>query len=396
MPLSQNSQLLVQTLEATPLLDGRFQNLKLVNFDALNDIKKGCFSLVFSAYDAVENATVALKFYDIDPALFYDPYRRNAFLREHEILQLLQSKERCLQLAAPMAVYDFSLPTPSGVAATFPCQYFGIQWLDQEIESFFYRQQDCDTLDKLRLFNEILLAVEALHRHEVFHRDLKPDNLRACEVLQKRIVVAIDLGTAARFSSGYIQQHYTVPVGAIGYAAPEAICGLAAHRYLAPYTDIYALGCLLFELFNPGLFFHELVSRNPKYQAILLGLSSYVQGVTTEPHQLLEWKKGIARFAAGVNLVDIEATGSSVPPGIVPLLNDLLHALTHTNFANRPRNLEWVRSRVWSAIRCLENQKLYARALMARRERRRLVEEKLRKKAERLQTVLATAKNAIK
>ena len=88
MPLSHNSQLLVDTLEAMPLLDGRFEKIKLVNFDSFTDQKRGCFSLVFSAHDVVDDAHVAQKFYDIDPLAMNDSYPRNAYRREHEILQV--------------------------------------------------------------------------------------------------------------------------------------------------------------------------------------------------------------------------------------------------------------------------------------------------------------------
>jgi serine/threonine protein kinase len=36
-----------------------------------------------------------------------------------------------------------------------------------------------DTVEKLRLYHDIVLAIEALHSKQVYHRDLKMDNLRA-------------------------------------------------------------------------------------------------------------------------------------------------------------------------------------------------------------------------
>lgn len=384
-PLSDNSKLLIQALEAEENLEGRFEKLKFVNFDSANDEKRGCFSLVFQAHDCVENEIVALKFYDINPQLFLNEYRRNAFVREHQILQTLMGKERCLQLASALSTYNFNIPTTEGgPVITVPCQYFAVAWIDNEIDGYFLQQEKFEAAEKLRLFNEIVLAVEALHRYEVFHRDLKPDNLRAYENALKRIVVAIDLGTAARFTSKYIQNDYGHQVGALAYASPEARAGLAPHRQLAPYNDVYALGCLLFELFNRDLFFRALQTSNPKYETVLVGLQTYLSGAKNEVEQKALWGRGLATLSKGVAPVEIEGFGGSVPAGVAPQINGLMQRMTHVDYAIRPLNLEWVRQRVWSVIRCLENERQYQHRLRLRREYRRLRLEKISARQKRL------------
>lgn len=382
MTLSQNSQLLVDSLEAMPLLNGRYEKIKLVNFDSFNNEKRGCFSLVFSAHDIVEDVPVALKFYDIDPQWINNDYRRRAFRREHDILQVILNKERCLQLSSALSTYDLDITISPGNYATFPCEYFAIEWIEDDIDDYFYRQDQFDPLDKLHLFNELTLAVEALHRCEVCHRDLKPDNLRQYQNALKRVVVAIDLGAAARISSGYLQQNYQHQVGALAYSAPEAICGLAGHRKLAPFTDCYALGCLLFELFNRDLFYRALLSKNPRYQAIQAVMGTQLQGITKEAEQFIAWKRALSRFSAGVEPVRIDGHGSTVPPGIASLLNEVLRSLTHVDFSNRPIDLEWVRVRTWAAIKSLQNEYLYQRRLALSKEMRRRRIEKQRQKAD--------------
>jgi hypothetical protein len=81
MALDPNSQLLVDTLEALPLLEGRFANIRLVNRIS-GQPKRGVLSLVFRAEDKVEGRFVALKFFDLDVAVAFDKYRNNAFARE--------------------------------------------------------------------------------------------------------------------------------------------------------------------------------------------------------------------------------------------------------------------------------------------------------------------------
>ncbi|WP_186210034.1 protein kinase family protein [Burkholderia gladioli] len=207
MPLSSNSQFLVDALIAEPLVAGRFKNLKLVNYNSVADQRQGCFSLVFSADDELTGDRVALKFFDLDPKFFGDKYRRAAFDREEEILQSLVGKGRCLQLVAHMDQYTLTVPTANGQSVVFPCKFFAVQWLEDSIDDYFLGN-DVEAVKKLKLFNEIVLAVEALHRNEIFHRDLKADNLRSFQLNLKKLVIAIDLGTAARFASGVISQSY--------------------------------------------------------------------------------------------------------------------------------------------------------------------------------------------
>lgn len=389
MSLSQNSQILVKELEATSLLDGRFEHIKLVNLNSFTNVKRGCFSLVFSAHDIVEDVPVALKFYDIHPTLMTDDYRRSCFRREHDILQILLNKKRCLQLASALNTYELIIPIGNGNNATFPCEYFAVEWIKDDIDHFFFRQEIIDPLDKLYLFNELILAVESLHHHEVFHRDLKPDNLRQYEKALKRVVVAIDLGTAARFSSDAIQSGYQHPVGASWYAAPEANHGLAGHRKLARYTDYYALGCMLYELFNPDYFFRALHNKNNNCQAIHTLMSMELQGITNENEKVIAWKRALGKFSSGIEPVHIEGPGNTVPPGIAILLDEVLRSLTHIDYSNRPVGLEWVRIRIWAAIKTLKNEKLYQRRLASAREIRRKRIEKQQRRAQSLSAFIA-------
>lgn len=382
MSLSDNSQLLVDTLEALPLLDGRFEKIKLVNFNSFKNEKRGCFSLVFSAHDIVADVPVALKFYDINPALIIDDYRRACFRREHDILQVVMNKKRCLQLVSALSTYPLVIPISHGNNPTFPCEYFAVEWIEDDIDDYFFLQENIESLNKLHLFNELTLAVEALHRNEIFHRDLKADNFRQYQEALKRVVVAIDLGTAARYDSGKIQLDYQHQVGASGYAAPEAIYGLAGHRKLAPYTDCYALGCMLYELFNRDYFIREWQAKNPRGHAIQSLMGMELQGKTNDADKFNAWKVALGKFSSGFEPVRIDGPGSSVPQGIASILNEVLRSLTHVNFSNRPINLEWVRVRIWSAIKALQNEKLYLKKLEFSKEmRRRRIAKQARKAA---------------
>ena len=90
--------------------------------------------------------------------------------------------------------------------------------------------------------------------------------------------------------------------------------------------------------------------------------------------------------------VELHGTGSSLPRALSALLNDLLERLTNVDFRKRPIDLEWVRSRLWIAIRIAENQTECDRRLTLAREIRRRRAEKAQMKADRLARYLARSK----
>lgn len=345
------------------------------NFDSVSNQKRGCFSLVFRAFDRTQSKKVALKFFDPDPSLMLDEYRQKAFRREHEILQTLLNKDRCLQLESMFSVFNLSVIPPNGPSITLPCPYFAVEWIDDDIDQYFFNNLH-DPIQKLKLFHEVVLAVETLHRYEVFHRDIKSDNLRSYQKALAIIVVAIDLGTAARVSSGYIQPAYAHSVGAPAYAAPEALCGLAGHRILAPYTDRYALGCLFFELFNKDYCFRAIRSLNSHYEISLSAMGFYISGEKDEEKQLTKWKLAIKKHAGGFKPIVIDETGSDIPKGIASLLIDITNELTNIDFSKRTK-LDLVRRKLCTAIHILKSEKLCQYKAKIAREKRLKRKEKL-------------------
>ena len=393
MPLHPNNQLLVTHLQGLAEFDGRFTSITLVNYDAAADKKEGMLSLVFKAFDKVEGKPVALKFYDLDPAMAGNVYRLDCFARESDILSTLVNIERCVQLVKPLTRYALPVPISGtgGVTVALPCQYFALEWLDEKIDQYFLEQDKHDAVEKLLVFNQILLAVEALHRHQIFHRDLKVDNLRAYSSDGKRRAVAIDLGTAAQFSSTRLPSpaYPSGAVGAPGYASPEALCGLASNRLLAPFCDIYALGCLLFQLFHFDFYVKAVRLANANLDVRLVAMRSILPSPPSDDRaQVAAWQQGLRTFGIGVNPALIDGPGSSAPPGIAPLLQDLLAGLTHIDYRRRP-SLETARHKVWTAIAVLRNERLYQHKLEERRRRRELRLKKLQQKQQRLAALRA-------
>ena len=392
MPLHPTSQFLVDDLHASPLLDGRFEGMRLVNFDSVADQRRGCFSLVFRALDQDTGSSVALKFFD--PQSMMDVYRLNAFRREHQILHDLLRVSRCLQLASGLNTYLLQIPTAIGSTVTLRCEYFAVEWVDSEIDSYFLCQESFTPIDRLTLFDEIAHSVGVLHSKNVFHRDLKPDNLRMDTRDKRACVIPIDLGTAAKADSTPIQNPYFHTVGAGAYAAPEAHCGLAGNRRLAKYTDMYAIGCMLFELFNRDLHIKAVLSRNANFTVLLTVMGSSINLMLSERDQQSNWNNAIDKMSISFVPVHIDGAGSDVPPGIAQILNEVLLGLTHVDYRQRP-SIEWVRRRIQSAIKVLRNEKLYQQRLARTRELRRQRLWKLTQRESRLALALTKVLKAL-
>lgn len=389
MALTEKQKLFIEQLEAVALMDERYQQLKCVNFP--NDIKRGHFSLVFKAFDAIEKKHVAVKF--MDPEYMTDPYRLEAFKREPKILESLIGKRRCLQLNGGLKKYELKIPIlkldGSVQYIGLPIDYFVIEWLDDDLDVIFQTQDSVESIAKLELFNEIVLAVETLHDNEISHRDLKMDNFRLRSSEDDEVVVAIDFGTAAKVGVPHLLPSYDTPVGHRYYSSPETYAGFAGDRVVGRYTDLFALGCIFYELFNQAIFMTEQV-KNPTYTTAVMALSYACMGAKDVNKRLEIWRTEVPRFARMVEPPPIDGVGSSVPPGVRDQLNNIYRGLVKFDFLSREVNLRSVRECVNGALKALRNEKAL-RILTARKKAFRLQrQEKIRKKAERLSTFIAS------
>jgi serine/threonine protein kinase len=369
MPIEPITAMLIHALESLPKFEGRYENLKIVNVDPVSGVRQGVLSLVFRGFDTVDNTHVAIKFFD--PARLGDSYRLLCFERESDLLEKLPSQDRLLRLLKPQSNYLWQLSLATGVVVPLRCPHFVLEWVPDSIDDFFLSRASIPVAEKLSLYSQIVLAVEALHNRGIFHRDLKPDNIRLTSRNGKRVAVVIDLGTAARVASPPYASAYMNEVGAPGYSPCEARCGLAGNRRLAPYTDYYALGCLLFELFNSDLFYAAQHTLNPGLDARYLAIQQDVRSTGDEAKKLQHLHSGLDRFALGVAPVPIDGAGSTCDPAVASLLNDLLRRLTQMDYRHRAQSLTWVRERLQVAIVVLNNETEYQRRLRRSKEMRR-------------------------
>jgi serine/threonine-protein kinase len=125
--------------------------------------------------------------------------------------------------------------------------YFVMEYVEGRTVDQWLRQRPAgafpDVGEAVRILEQACLGVEAIHATSTVHRDLKPSNL----LIDGSFRVAVgDLGVARVLDAGATSGNFIV--GSALYMAPEAAFGEDEAPELASRRDIYALGCIAYEL----------------------------------------------------------------------------------------------------------------------------------------------------
>lgn len=382
MTLSPNQEDLIGQIETSKIISSRYENLRCINRSA-NSVR-GMMSLVFQGYDKYTNEFVAIKM--MDPDKLGDSYRIAAFQREPKLLEKVLGKTRCLQLVDGIQNYQWIVKPTIGDGATLlkiECNFFVTEWIEEDIDDYFYRQDTLDPVAKLVIFRKLLLAVRALHRLEIFHRDLKIDNIRLKSVGEEQVVVVIDYGTAASADATKIASDYVVPVGAKAFSPPEAFVGFSGDRNLGKLADIYALGALFFDLFNTKEFRNARFDET-NFDKLLIALGAQLSKEATDEGRLICWRKQMRKFQSFVTHPVIDGPGNSIPSSITYLIKRIYESLIEFDFNKRLENSSCVLKNLDSAITVLKNSRSQSLQLQRKKILRRKRQRKIQEKQERL------------
>ena len=232
-------------------------------------IGAGGMGEVYRARDTKLDRDVALKV--LPEAFARDPQRLARFEREAKILAALNH---------PHIAHIHGLEETDGVRTLV------LEFVDGPTLAERIAQGPLPIHEALTIARQIAAALEAAHEQGIIHRDLKPANIKvrtdgAVKVLDFGLAKALDptsAGTADMIeletvTSPALMTGVGVILGTPAYMSPEQARGQAIDKR----TDIWAFGCLLFEMITGRLVFSgatvsdtiaSVLERSPDWTAL--------------------------------------------------------------------------------------------------------------------------------
>ena len=189
------------------------------------ELGRGGMATVYLARDLKHDRPVALKLLRPELAASVGAER---FLRE-------------IQVTAHLTHPNILPLLDSGRADEF--LYYVTPYVEGEsLRSRLNRQKQLPVDEALRLSRDVAGALDYAHRHQIVHRDIKPENI----LLEEGQAVVADFGIARALQAaeGGNLTETGVTLGTAAYMSPEQATG----DQLDGRSDIYSLGCVLYEM----------------------------------------------------------------------------------------------------------------------------------------------------
>lgn len=192
---------------------------------------EGGAGVVYQGQNLLLGEPVAIKF--VKPAENSVPLQEHSFFKEAKML---------FSLAHPHIVRMYDLgehQTPKGLVTYLVLEYIDGISLDGEIRRRASANTPFLASDIQRIMSSVLEAAAFAHGKKITHRDLKPSNVM---IARDGMVKMLDFGTARLSDQATkLTAHFTPR-----YAAPEQWDPARGTR--GPWTDVYALGLILYEM----------------------------------------------------------------------------------------------------------------------------------------------------
>lgn len=190
----------------------------------IDTLGEGGMANVYLAEDIILQRKVAVKILRLD--LQNEPQTQARFQRE-----ALATSE----LSHPNIVSVLDVGTDHGLP------YMVMEYVDgPDLKEYIRQNAPLDLHEVIRIMDQILSAVALAHKHNVIHRDLKPQNI----LMDKRGNIKIaDFGIAVALNQSSVTQTNSV-MGSVHYMSPEQTRG----GLVTKQSDIYSLGIILYEL----------------------------------------------------------------------------------------------------------------------------------------------------
>ena len=196
------------------MLSGRYQ--------VQDKIGTGGMATVYRGQDQVLGRTVAIKM--MLPQYANDPSFAARFKQEAQAAAALSSPYI-------VSIYDWGKDGES--------YYIVMEYLrGTDLKSGIRKHGALDSRKVAQIGSQIAQALSVAHRHDIIHRDIKPQNIM---VQPDGNIKVMDFGIARAKNSSLTTDNSVL--GTAHYVSPEQSTG----KPLGPTTDIYSLGIVMYE-----------------------------------------------------------------------------------------------------------------------------------------------------
>src|SRR6266404_1412457 len=202
----------------------RITNAIADHYGIERELGHGAMATVYLARDLKRNREVAVKVLLPELGFALGPER---FRRE-------------IELATKMS-HPHILPIYDSGEAAGELYYVMPYIAGESLRGRLNRERQLPLDDALRIACEVADALDHSHRHGVVHRDIKPENI----LLSDGQALVADFGIARAVGAEGSLTRTGTTVGTPAYMSPEQASG---ERTIDGRSDIYALGCVLYEL----------------------------------------------------------------------------------------------------------------------------------------------------
>ena len=205
------------------------------------ELGRGGMGVVYAAYDVQHGRAVALKV--ISPEIVQDEEFAARFQREARI---------AVSLEHPHVVPVYETGEEDGAL------FIAMRRVDGPDLGKVVRDAGALSLERVvRLTRQIGLALDAAHAEGLVHRDVKPGNVLLAGTDDEEHAYLTDFGLAREAASDSGLTNTGQWMGTADYVAPEQIEG----GTVSARTDVYSLGCVVFELLTGDIPFTGLLVR---------------------------------------------------------------------------------------------------------------------------------------
>ncbi len=194
-------------------------------YEILEVLGSGGTSVVYKARDKVLNRLVTIKI-----------LRKQFAEDEKFVLRFRNEAQAVAKLSHPniVRIYD--------VAFSGDMHYLVMEYVDGcSLKEYIDQNVPLPIDESLRIFEQLLSALQHAHENNVIHRDIKPHNIL---LDTKHNVRVTDFGLAVTAGNLGIEAAAGDIMGSIYYMSPEQIKG----ETVSNATDIYSAGVLLYEM----------------------------------------------------------------------------------------------------------------------------------------------------